>query len=714
VADEVNEALGYYEISLFDEVPRVMRTLEREIARCYGDDAVPTRPMRSVLRIGSWIGGDRDGNPAVDATALQRAVRRHVTVATRHLLAELDALERELSMSDRLVQPTPELLELAARSGDDSPFRADEPYRRAVRGLHDRLAATAEALINEVPPPHRTHAGAARLRDARELDDALATIDRSLRSHGSDVIADARLARLRHKLDAFGFHLCSLDLRQNANVHEQVVAELLREARVHPDYLALDEERRVALLDAEIVSPRPLIGPALGGRLSETAERELAILRVAAAVHRDIGAVALPNYVVSTCRSVSDVLEVAVLLQEVGLATPDRLDVAIVPLFETIDDLERAGETVRSMLQLPRYRRWVLDHGTQEVMLGYSDSNKDGGYLAANWALYRAEQQLVRETRAAGVRLRLFHGRGGTVGRGGGPSYDAILAQPAGAVDGSLRITEQGEVVAAKYADPEHARRTLEAMVASTLQATLVDVERLGDEADRYHDVLDTLAAISRRAYRDLVYGTAGFVDWFRAATPITEIAELNIGSRPASRTQSGRIEDLRAIPWVFSWSQCRIMLPGWYGVGSAVDEWVGGDERRLSLLREMHDRWPFFRSVLSNMAMVLAKSDLSIAARYRMHVPDEQLREHVWARIRDEHHRSVHAVLAITRRPSLLADNPTLERSIRHRFPYLDPLNLLQVSLLARWRAGEHDDVIRRAIHLTINGLATGLRNSG
>jgi phosphoenolpyruvate carboxylase len=632
-----------------------------------------------------------------------------------HLLGELDLLADELSMSARLVEPTPELLELADAAGDDSPFRVDEPYRRAIRGLHARLAATATSLVGRVPGTHRAHAPLAPLAGPRELDASLAAIDRSLRSHGGGALADARLADLRRSLATFGFHLCSLDLRQNSDVHEDVVDELLRVARVCDGYRGLPEAERVALLGAELSSPRPLIGPSTAGSFSDATAKEIEILRAAADIIGRVGADAIPNYVISKCESVSDVLEVALLLKEVGLADPDRLVVAIVPLFESIADLDSAGETLRALLAVERYRSWVHSRGgVQEVMIGYSDSNKDGGYLAAHWALYRAERDLVRVARDAGVRLRLFHGRGGTVGRGGGPSYDAILAQPEGAVDGTLRITEQGEVVAAKYADPDHARRTLEAVVAATLEATLVDVEGLGDDAERYYEVTHELAETSRRAYRSLVYETPGFVDWFRAATPINEIAELNIGSRPASRKGSGRIEDLRAIPWVFSWSQCRVMLPGWYGVGTAIERWVHEDEGRLELLREMHDRWPFFRTVLSNMAMVLAKSDLKIAARYAGLVPDEHLRDEVLSRIADEHARSVRAVMAITRHESLLADNPTLARSIRHRFPYLDPLNLLQVSLLERWRAGERDELVRRGIHLTINGLATGLRNSG
>jgi phosphoenolpyruvate carboxylase len=709
VRDEVNEALGYYGLSLFSEVPGVQRTLERELAPVL---PAGTAPLPAAMRMGSWIGGDRDGNPFVTASELRYAVERQATVALRHHLDELDRLGAELSMSSRLVEPSAGLLALADASGDDSPFLRDEPYRRAVRGLHARLASTAVALTGQVPVPHVAELGHPGFVGPSELDEALATIDGSLRGHGAAAIADARLADLRRSVAAFGFHLCGLDLRQNSEIHEEVVAELLAAAGVVDDYRSLGEDRRIELLCSELATARPLVGPLM--RLSDQTTSEVEVLRAAAEITARAGKEALPNYVISKCESVSDVLEVGVLLREVGLAGPDTLGMAIVPLFETIDDLHRAGSVLRSLFAVDRYRAWIAARGdVQEVMLGYSDSNKDGGYLASSWALYRAEIDLVEVARAAGVELRFFHGRGGTVGRGGGPSYEAVLAQPPGAVRGALRITEQGEMIAAKYADPEHARRNLEAIVAATLEATLLRGADLGDHRDRYHEVMDELAAISRYEYRSLVYETDGFAEWFRSATPVNEISELNIGSRPASRKPSQRIEDLRAIPWVFSWSQCRVMLPGWYGAGKAFAEWAK-DEDRLAFLRDMHERWPFFRTVLSNMAMVLAKTDLAIASRYAALVPDEGLRTAVFDRIVDEHTRSVEQVLAITGHGTLLADNPTLARSIDHRFPYLDPLNLLQVSLLGRWRAGEHDELVHRGIHLTINGLATGLRNSG
>jgi phosphoenolpyruvate carboxylase len=387
----------------------------------------------------------------------------------------------------------------------------------------------------------------------------------------------------------------------------------------------------------------------------------------------------------------------------------------VVPLFETIDDLRACAELMGSLFALPVYAQQLAACGRrQQVMLGYSDSNKDGGYLTANWALYRGEMLLVDAFRAHAAKLRLFHGRGGTVGRGGGPSYDAILAQPAGSVTGGLRITEQGEIIASKYSDPELGRRNLEALVAATLEASLEDTERLGRRAPDYFAIKDAQSAQAYRANRALVYDTPGFASYFRASTPIAEIAGLNIGSRPASRAASQRIEDLRAIPWVFSWAQCRLMLPGWYGFGTAVDAWLADHPRGLAALADMHARWPFFRTMLSNMAMVLAKTDLAVASRYAELVPDTTLRQSVFARIAAEHARCVKYCLAITQQSTLLADNPTLEHSIRNRFPYLDPLNHLQVELLRRYRAGDTDARTQRAIHLTINGVAAGLRNSG
>jgi phosphoenolpyruvate carboxylase len=670
-----------------------------------------------MLLPGSWIGGDRDGNPFVTSDALRRATNRQAAAALGHHLAELECLRTELSMSDRLVTPTPQLYHLAEASRDDSPFRADEPYRRALNGISARLAATAQAVLGRIPGP----APETRLlpyESPDELRADLDVIDASLRSHGAGALADDRLLRLREAVEVFGFHLCGLDMRQNAAVHEEVLAELLAWAGVCEDYTALDEPARVELLSGELTMRRPLVRP--GAELSDTARGELDVLIAAAEQVMLLGPRTIPNYVISMCESVSDVLEVAVLLKEVGLLDPGAeggptCSVGISPLFETIDDLRNAATTLTAVLDQPLYRSLLGSRGdVQEVMLGYSDSNKDGGYLAANWALYRAELDLVEVARREGIRLRLFHGRGGTVGRGGGPSYEAIRAQPPGAVAGALRITEQGEVIAAKYADPDLARRNLEALVAATLESSLLDVEGLGQDAEPAYALLEDLAGRAQQAYRALVHETPGFVDWFRAATPIRELAELNIGSRPPSRKAGDKISDLRAIPWVFSWSQARIMLPGWYGTGSALEQWVDGDDEKLARLQELHRRWPFFRTVLSNMGMVLAKTDLGLAARYAELVPDEELRARVFDQITAEHERTCRLLLAITGDDQLLADNPSLARSIRNRFPYLEPLHHLQVEMLRRRRGGDDDDLTRRNIQLTINGIATALRNSG
>ena len=712
VGDEIDNGIAYYRYTFLDEIPRLYADLEEQCARDFGSGTI----VPAFLFMGSWIGGDRDGNPFVGADTLQYANRAQATAALAHHLDEVHRLGAELSLSTRLVTPTPELFALAAAAHDPNPHRGDEPYRQALIGVYARLAATAEMLTGYEParPPH---ADMPPYTAPAELVADLDVIAASLASHGSRCLAEGRLKHLRRAVEVFGFHLATLDLRQNSDVHEAVVAELLLRAGVHADYSALPESERIALLVADLANPRLLDTPHVAR--TPLLASELAIMHVAAEIHRHFGPAALPNYVISKCQSVSDLLEVAILLKEVGLLTPSRLMVNIVPLFETIADLERCAEIMRSAFRLPCYRRWLESRGRwQEVMLGYSDSNKDGGFVTANWALYRAELRLVQALRDFDVKLRLFHGRGGSVGRGGGPSYEAILAQPSGSVNGAIRITEQGEIIASKYSDSELGRRNLETLVAATMEASLLPAASGDGAMADYCAAMDELAALALTAYRALVYETPEFLPYFRAATPIAEIAELNIGSRPASRKASQRIEDLRAIPWVFSWSQCRLMLPGWYGFGTAVETWLarepGKRDARFGRLRDMHVHWPFFRSMLSNMSMVLAKTDLAIASRYAELVPDAVVREAIYPRLTAEHDRTVRWVLAVSRSTTLLDDNPTLARSIRNRFPYLDPLNHLQVELLRRFRAGQTDVRTRRGIHLTINGLAAGLRNSG
>jgi phosphoenolpyruvate carboxylase len=705
VADEIANGLAYFRLAFFEELPRLYAALEA---------ALGARRLPSFLWIGTWIGGDRDGNPNVGAATLELALAQQARLAFEHYLHEVNELGRELPVSTRIRAAPPEIEAAAAASGDDSPYRSDEPYRRIVSGIYARLAATARSLcgLEAVPAPsveRPAYAGPAELEAELEL------IERGLESQGAERLAAGRLRALRRKVGVFGFHLARIDLRQSSGEHEAVVAELLARAGVASDYAALDESGRVALLARELAGPRLVRSPHLA--YSPLVESELAVAAAAAAGRRRLGPQALPHYVISHCRSLSDLLEVGVLLREAGLLRPGErpaLEMDIVPLFESIADLEGCGAVIAEALEHPLYRSWVRARGDeQEVMLGYSDSNKDGGYLASNWALYKAAASLREACAARGVRLRLFHGRGGTVGRGGGPSHDAILAQPAGTVDGALRLTEQGEVIASKYADPGSGRRNLEILAAATLEASL-GRRAPHPNRERHVEIMAALAAHALRAYRSLVRETPGFLEYFRASTPLAEIAALNIGSRPASRRASERLEDLRAIPWVFSWSQCRLMLPGWYGFGAAVQAWLGGKSGTLDELREMQRGWPFFRSVLSNMDMVLAKSDLGIASRYAELVPDARLRDQVFGSISAEWQRTRDFLLEITGQAELLADNPALALSIRNRFPYLDPLNHLQVELLRRYRAGEAGERTRRAIHLTINGIAAGLRNSG
>lgn len=707
VADEVDNGLAFYRYTFLAEIPRLYAALDAQLAPTW-----PSVRLPPFLRIGSWIGGDRDGNPNVTAETLDYAVHAQARVAFEHYLGEVHQLGAEMSLCTRLVKPSERLLALARDAADPNPHRSDEPYRQALVGVYARLAATGRELARYAPV-RAPHADAAPYQSPAEFAADLDTIAESLATHASAELVDLRLRPLRRAIDVFGFHLASLDLRQNSDVHEHAVAELLANAGVHAGYRALAEDARVALLERELASPRLLHSPY--APLSERTASELAVLAKAADIHARFGPDVLRQYVISKCQAPSDLLEVAVLLKEVGLLRGTELALSIVPLFETIEDLERCGDVMSAAFAIPLYRAMVGHDGNrQEVMIGYSDSNKDGGYLTANWALYCAERTLAQTFAGTGVHLRLFHGRGGTVGRGGGPSYDAILAQPPGSVRGGLRMTEQGEIIASKYSDPELGHRNLETIVAAALEAGLLDSEQIGERAAAYDAAMHRLSADAQRTYRALVYETPGFVDYFRASTPISEIAELNIGSRPASRTGSTRLEDLRAIPWVFGWAQCRLMLPGWYGFGSAVDAWLRDHRDGLALLQEMHERWPFFRSVMSNMAMVLAKSDLAIGSRYAELVADEHLRDAIFGRIAAEHALTVSHTLAIARQQTLLEDNPALERSIRTRFPYLDPLNHLQVELLRRYRAGETDDRTRRAIHLTINGLAAGLRNSG
>ena len=711
VRDEVDNGLSYFATTFLEQMPRLYGELEDLLDSRCGN---ATTPLPAFLKIGNWIGADRDGNPHVNDEALRYALHRQSGVALSHYLTELERLRRELSQSLRLVKVTAELERLARLSNDASAHRRDEPYRLALTHIRERLLATA-SILDQSPRGEPKAGKVTPYVNPAELARDLQIVSASLEQHGSGRVARGRLRGLRRAVGVFGFHLAPLDLRQHSAAHERVVAELFRVGARRDGYDLLDEAERQRWLLEELTLPRLLRSP--HAVYSRETESELKIFDTAAEMQARYGQDAIATVIVSMTAAASDLLEATLLLKEAGLmqlSPQPRLALNVVPLFETIASLRDCANIIDALLSMPGYRQLLADRGdVQEVMLGYSDSNKDGGYLTSSWELYQAAVALVRVGRGHGIKLRLFHGRGGTVGRGGGPSYEAILAQPAGSVAGQIRITEQGEVIASKYADPEIGRRNLETLVAATLEATLLCSENEVEVG--YQEAMNELSAEALRAYRALVYETPGFSDFFQTATPISEIADLHVGSRPTSRSGSKRIEDLRAIPWVFSWSLARIMLPGWFGFGAAVDAFVlRRSAAGLELLREMYERWPFFNTLLSNMDMVLAKSDLHIASRYAELVGDVQLRDGIFGRIRDEHERTVAHLLAITRQTELLDGNPLLARSFRYLVPFIDPLNHLQVEALRRYRAGQTDDRVKRAILLTINGIAAGLRNSG
>ena len=703
VRDEIDNALSYLR-DIF------MPTLPTLYARW---DRVMGRPLPCFLRVGSWIGGDRDGNPFVGADELRGALQSACATALEYYLEALHELGAQLSISTELAAVPGSVRALAAASGDDGPSRLDEPYRRALSGIYARLAATYELRTGKLAS-RRQALPAEPYQDVEALRADLATLEQGLATEGNGALVGAGgLARLLRTIDLFGFHLATLDMRQNSEVHERVVAELLKVAGVENDYMAMDEPARVNLLRVELANNRPL-----GSRVvaySEETAKELAIVEAAAEAHRNYGPECITHYLISKAESVSDLLEVNLLLKEVGLwlagtgQEAPQASIMAVPLFETIADLQRAPEIMAAYLGLPEISALSRKRGYQEVMIGYSDSNKDGGYLTSTWSLHEASKALAPVFEEAGVAVQLFHGRGGAVGRGGGSSFTAIQAQPAGTVQGRIRITEQGEVIDAKYGSLEGAQVNLEAITSAALLASLEPERLSARDNERFCAAMCSISDLAFKAYRGLVYDTPGFSDFFRQLTPIQEIAGLKIGSRPASRSRSGRIEDLRAIPWVFSWAQSRVMLPGWYGFGYALSEF--GDQ---GLLREMAKTWPYFQTTLSNMEMVLAKSDLAIAARYLPLVKDAEAGNAIFGRIREGWQKSHDALLDATGQAYLLADKGDLDVSIRLRFPYLEPLNLLQVELLKRHRSGEDDPRIREGIELSINAIATALRNSG
>jgi phosphoenolpyruvate carboxylase len=715
VANEIDNALSYYELTFLREIPRLYLTLEQYL---------PGQNIATFFRMGHWMGGDRDGNPFVNGDTLRLALALQAEVAIRHHLTELHLLGKELSASLQLCPFDDDMQALAHASPDQDVHRQDEPYRKALVAMYARLAATLTELTagqaaRHALPPQNPY------RQPTELIADLRIIDNSLQRQSADLLASQRLRPLLRSVEVFGFHLASVDLRQSSDQHQDSVAELLRVAGLCPDYAALSELERRRLLLQVLDDPRPLRVP--DATYDAQLVRELDVFVAARECRERFGPLAVRHAIISHTESVSDLLEVWVLQKEAGLmrgtlSALGQADLVVVPLFETIPDLQQAPQIMRDFFGLPGMADAVRRSGAeQEIMLGYSDSNKDGGILTSNWSLYQAEvalAQLFDDLQARyGIRLRLFHGRGGTVGRGGGPSYEAILAQPPGTVQGQFRLTEQGEVIGSKYANSEIGRRNLETLMAATLEATwLVPATPIESDFTR---AAQALCDASYKAYRQLVYETPGFAEFFQMATPLREIAGLNIGSRPTSRRPTGRIEDLRAIPWSFSWGQSRVNLPGWFGIGSAVHQFIldargRKQSARLRLLRHMYREWPFFATLISNIDMVMAKTDMALASQYAAQVRPAALRRRIWQSIDAEWQRTQQAMVWITGQHKRLAHHPELARSLQQRFAYIDPLHHLQLELIRRHRSGNSDERIERGIHISINGIAAGLRNTG
>lgn len=702
VNDEINNGVSIFPMSFFEALPKLYRTMERDFQTAYPGVRVP-----NILKIGGWIGGDRDGNPFVSAETLRFAFRRHADAVFRFYRGELDKLYRELPLSIRRVKVNDDVMALAALSPDEEIARTEEPYRRAIAYIMARAMGKARSLGLGMGckfgflKPYAT---------VEEFLNDLKKLQRSLHENGSQLLAEGRLSDIIRSVSVFGFHMMPLDLRQHAGKHADVVAELFQHAGLE-DYNGLNEEQKQTALLRELSHQRPLYSPFI--TYSDHTRHELAIFNEARKIKDEFGEDAVTQSIISNCEQPSDLLALALLLKESGLLVVENgkphSRINIVPLFETIEALENACPVMETMFRLDWYDALLESRGNiQEIMLGYSDSNKDGGYVTSSWCLYQAELGLVELFKKYDVRMRLFHGRGGSVGRGGGPSYQAILAQPAGSVAGQIRITEQGEVITAKYADPGNAQRNLETLVAATLEASI-----LPDKKDPDAKLMQDLSDVSFKYYRELITHP-DFIDYFLQTSPIQEIATLNLGSRPASRKTLARIQDLRAIPWVFSWMQNRLMLPAWYGFGSAVETLCEGNPDTLAALREHAQSNPFFQAMLSNMEQVMAKTDITLAENYAGLSESPDKAKVIFGMIKEEYQRSRKALLDLLQTEELLRDNRSLARSLALRIPYLNALNGLQVAMLKRLRKEPDNPHALLMVHLTINGVAQGLRNTG
>lgn len=701
VKNEISNVMEYYNRSLIPAITQLVQTYQ-DLAKERGLSLATVNP----ISMGMWIGGDRDGNPFVTAETLKLSAVTQAEVILTYYMDMVDKLYDAFSISTNLIPASPALAELAKQSKNSSEFREKELYRQALSYIKTCLSHTLLYISQdkEVAPYYR---------QSSEFKADLLIIQDSLLEHKGQHLLTGEFSSLLQAVDIFGFYLASIDLRQDSSVHEACVAELLQTAGIVSDYQTLSEaDKCQLLLDRLTKDPRPLSSNLLAK--SEQLTAELAIFQMAAQLKDKMGEEIIRQHIISHSESVSDLLELAILLKEVGLVDQERARVKIVPLFETIDDLDNAHGIMETYFQLPIVQEWLRsNHHFQEIMLGYSDSNKDGGYLASGWTLYKAQQDLTNLGARYGIKVTFFHGRGGTVGRGGGPSYDAITSQPAGTIKNRIRLTEQGEVIGHKYGNQDAAYYHLEMLLSATLNRIITEGRTNPDDLIGYRQIMDTIVADSYQTYRHLVFDHPHFYDYFFAASPIREVSSLNIGSRPAARKTITDISGLRAIPWVFSWSQNRVMLPGWYGVGSSFKTFVNQARGNLEKLQEMYRNWPFFRSLLSNVDMVLSKSNMIIAYQYAQLCQDEAVKE-IYQLLLREWELTKEMILAIEQEEDLLAENPYLRASLASRLPYFNVLNYIQMELIKRSRQGQLAKGEEHLIHITINGIATGLRNSG
>lgn len=701
VTNEITNAMEYYNSSFLKAVPHLTTEYKR-LAQAHGLNLKQAKP----ITMGMWIGGDRDGNPFVTAKTLKQSALTQCEVIMNYYDKKIYQLYREFSLSTSIVNVSKQVREMARQSKDNSIYREKELYRRALFDIQSKIQATKTYLIEDEEVGTRYETANDFYKDLIAIRDSL------LENKGKSLIS-GDFVELLQAVEIFGFYLASIDMRQDSSVYEACVAELLKSAGIHSRYSELSEEEKCDLLLKELEED-PRILSATHAEKSELLAKELAIFKTARVLKDKLGDDVIRQTIISHATSLSDMLELAILLKEVGLVDTERARVQIVPLFETIEDLDHSEETMRKYLSLSLAKKWIDSRNNyQEIMLGYSDSNKDGGYLSSCWTLYKAQQQLTAIGDEFGVKVTFFHGRGGTVGRGGGPTYEAITSQPLKSIKDRIRLTEQGEVIGNKYGNKDAAYYNLEMLVSAAINRMITQKKSDTNTPNRYEAIMDQVVDRSYDIYRDLVFGNEHFYDYFFESSPIKDISSFNIGSRPAARKTITEIGGLRAIPWVFSWSQSRVMFPGWYGVGSSFKEFINKNPENIAILRDMYQNWPFFQSLLSNVDMVLSKSNMNIAFEYAKLCEDEQVKA-IYETILNEWQVTKNVILAIEGHDELLADNPYLKASLDYRMPYFNILNYIQLELIKRQRRGELSSDQERLIHITINGIATGLRNSG